>query len=480
MHISSYSKKCKSRILIISLLIFILLIIIISKIASLKEKIIIIGIDGADPDVIRELIANRDIPNLEFLIKNGCFGIHNPKEDLHSLWSPVIWTSVATGRSPEYHGINSELCEDLYDNSAIFFALSKYRKVPALWDIFSQYGKQVAIINWWVTFPASKVKGCMVTSFAFNIFKDIAEIFLKKNNVTTKLNFKNLKGFTYPQNLLYDLKEIIHNPHYENEMDIKLKQISKKLSDVLISDKTEVEVFDPQPKSAKVFYKLKDLAAFYELDKEVLAITEHLLNRTTSPDLVMTYFLGVDTFSHIFWYYRCKDFLDCYQKEKQPFYNKNYCHLVNNYYKIIDAYIGKILKFSNKNDIIIVCSDHGFELRNDFAHQLMQGRIRTGEHRSKGVIFIYGNHIKKNIFLPQVSLLDIFPTVLYLKGLPLSKDLEGRILFECIDDKFSGQRKPVFVQKYRFTTIKSSDKDFETCPFREDMLKRLRTLGYLN
>lgn len=65
-------------------------------------RIIILGFDGADPEVCQRLMDEGRLPNLQRLAEQGSFsplGTTNPAE------SPVSWASFATSQGPGYHGI---------------------------------------------------------------------------------------------------------------------------------------------------------------------------------------------------------------------------------------------------------------------------------------------------------------------------------------------------------------------------------------
>jgi len=69
---------------------------------SLKQKLIILGFDGADPDLVRDWMSAGHLPNIQKLVTSGTFqklGTTNPPE------SPVAWASFATGLNPGKHGI---------------------------------------------------------------------------------------------------------------------------------------------------------------------------------------------------------------------------------------------------------------------------------------------------------------------------------------------------------------------------------------
>lgn len=70
--------------------------------AATEPRVIVVGFDGADPDRVRDLMAEGRLPNLSALAEEGSFGdlaTTNPAE------SPVSWASFATGKGPGHHGI---------------------------------------------------------------------------------------------------------------------------------------------------------------------------------------------------------------------------------------------------------------------------------------------------------------------------------------------------------------------------------------
>jgi predicted AlkP superfamily phosphohydrolase/phosphomutase len=67
---------------------------------------------------------------------------------------------------------------------------------------------------------------------------------------------------------------------------------------------------------------------------------------------------------------------------------------------------------------------------------------RTGAHRPDGFLIAAGRHIRQNGASGRGNIMDIAPTVLYLMGQPIPKDMDGRVLMELIDDRY-GETHPV-------------------------------------
>src|SRR5205814_1464161 len=73
------------------------------------------------------------------------------------LLSPIIWTTIATGRRPEDHGVLDFLVDRPGGGQAPVG--SNARRTKALWEIFSDAGKASLVAGWWATWPPDPVHG---------------------------------------------------------------------------------------------------------------------------------------------------------------------------------------------------------------------------------------------------------------------------------------------------------------------------------
>jgi predicted AlkP superfamily phosphohydrolase/phosphomutase len=121
--------------------------------------VIVIGIDGAEWKVIRRLWDEGRLPNLRRLAEEGTAG------DLGTDYaaSPVIWSTIATGRTPEVHGITDFAVTT--DGGTVPVS-SSLRRVPALWNMASRAGLRTAVLGWWASWPAEEVAGVVVSDRA--------------------------------------------------------------------------------------------------------------------------------------------------------------------------------------------------------------------------------------------------------------------------------------------------------------------------
>lgn len=117
---------------------------------------VVLGVDGAEWSVLEELWQEGGLPNLRRLAERGAT---RPLETRYGQ-SPVIWTTIATGRRPREHGITGFVIPgeggDVPVNSTL-------RRVPALWNMLSAAGRSVAAFGWWGTWPAEPIAGPMTS-----------------------------------------------------------------------------------------------------------------------------------------------------------------------------------------------------------------------------------------------------------------------------------------------------------------------------
>ena len=76
-----------------------------------RTRVFLIGIDGASWDILRKLASENKIPNLRKLMERGASGYldsinwRKKVDKGYGLFSPIIWSSIATGKLPSKHGV---------------------------------------------------------------------------------------------------------------------------------------------------------------------------------------------------------------------------------------------------------------------------------------------------------------------------------------------------------------------------------------
>lgn len=138
-----------------------------------KQKLVVLGFDGMDPDLVERYAAEGKLPNISRLMKQG--GLYQ-LETTHSPESPTAWASFATGVNAGKHNIYDFLVRDtqtylpdlgmvkrepprfLFDYIPVSKPkLTSLRGGTSFWVTAGQAGVRSSILTVPVTFPPEDV-----------------------------------------------------------------------------------------------------------------------------------------------------------------------------------------------------------------------------------------------------------------------------------------------------------------------------------
>lgn len=106
----------------------------------------------------------------------------------------------------------------------------------------------------------------------------------------------------------------------------------------------------------------------------------------------------------------------------------------------------KLIRHNRRNSSVLFLVNERFvptiKLYENVFQRFKRCKLR-GRHYSdiKGIFIAYGPDIKKDNINVKVRLIDITPTILYLFGIPIPKDMDGRVLREIFEKEFRLSRK---------------------------------------
>ena len=123
------------------------------------KRLLVVGWDAADWKIIDPLLAAGEMPHLASVITEGVRGNH---ATLYPPLSPLLWTSIATGKRPGKHGIHG-FAEPAEDGLSVRPISNLGRKTKAFWNILNQEGKRSVVVGWWPSHPAEPINGAMVS-----------------------------------------------------------------------------------------------------------------------------------------------------------------------------------------------------------------------------------------------------------------------------------------------------------------------------
>ncbi len=261
-------------------------------------RTVIFGIDGLAFRIIHPLIERGVLPNFQRIRANGCEAVLESK---YPPLTPPAWTSLSTGLKPASHGVYDFWTYD-YDEEQERSAgrtahvLTRRRGGKALWNILSEYGKKVLVINVPTTYPPEAVNGIMVSGYtAPGVDGD----------------------FTHPASFKDELRRIA--PHYQIDLEVRFRERLNTAGKV--GPMTDAVLSMTEQRIKLIMYLLKE-----------------------KPwDFTYFAFIGLDRLQHPFW------------EEVSSFHPRT-----NEYFSLLDSALGQIVDLLEPEDSLFIVSDHGF------------------------------------------------------------------------------------------------------------------------
>ena len=432
-------------------------------------RILVIGMDGLEWNIMLPLLKAGKLPAFASLMDRGSYGL---LETIIPTESPVIWTSVATGKDRAKHGIATFMRptaagtpDELFNNTD--------RKTKAIWNIASDYEKRVAVVGWWMTYPVEAVNGVMVSQ------TNTAKSFRAKMQMPWKGLLK--KG----------VSRQVHPESREDEMMNLLDEVEVSLDAQLetIFNRAPSELSPQTEKLWNIF--LWAVRADVTYRKIILS----LLNGDQPYDLSMVYFGGADVAGHRFWCYMQPEL---FANRPSPEHIEAFGKVIENYYIYLDSVAADLVKAAGENTRIIILSDHGMYASNRNAPYSDDNVTPppSGEHLTAppGVIIASGPDIPRQAAakpiaeltradLPSLgSIKDLTPTILALMRLPVGEDMDGRVVRRLIEPQFLSDHptdRIVTHDTQQWFAARDNDAGQLGVPGQDERLRQLRSLGYL-
>lgn len=359
-----------------------------AKCRAAVPKVLLLGIDALDWKVVQELISRGELPVLKSLIENGVAG---PIATLRPLYSPALWTSIATGKRPFKHGVLG-FTEPAPPPQGRIPVTSRARRTKAIWNILSQCELPSLVVNWWATFPAEPIRGVQVS--------DVFRMARKNWNEPWPIP----AGAVQPAAWLAALAEERVHPQRLDESLVR--EILPRLD--------ELEPGTPH---------LALLAKYLAEDATALRILSRLM-KSEPWQFATVYLTGPDNFGHAFSHYRTPRVAGTSEHEAEL------CEgVLDRSYSLYDRWIGKIIAQAGEGTDLVIVSDHGFVT--DHRRVVYPGNEECAPcamHRPEAMLILHGSGFAGVKKVEGSSILDVTPTLLSVFNLPAGADMDGRSL----------------------------------------------------
>jgi len=476
-------------------------------------KVLVIGLDGADPDFI--LKHKEDLPFISNMIDNGVFG------KLRSTIPPLsatAWASLMTGKNPGKTGIIDFLHKGRVINS-------KNIKEPCIWDLLGLYKRKVGLVNIPLTYPPKRVNGFMITGM---------------------LTPSEEKEFTYPAEIKYELKNYKISEswrHYSDDKkflkalyeitDIRIDNIKYLMNNkdwdffmFVISETDSIQHFYLKPADHEKhkegqeiileYFKFLDkkLSEVADIDCNIFIMSDHGFGKVPLKRVNLNFWLNekglysfsieekfktrikgklVKIYTHPFMdkfrryipkklLYKSKNLLQEERGDNIAFFTSSFLNtgfitinakrkkkiisrvirglrnlhdpenkkrIIDEIYRREEIYSGRYI--DDIPDIIFLFSElyYGDESSPTFIERVTHTKFLSG-HRIDGIFIAHGPDIRKGYKIKNVEIIDLCPTILHMFGLPIPIDVDGKVLKEIFrEDSKIIRKKIIYRDDYK-------------------------------
>ena len=357
--------------------------------ASTARRVLLVGWDAADWQVIHPLLDAGRMPHLQRLVEGGAMG---NLASLQPMLSPMLWTSIATGKRAYGHGVHGFI-EPTPDRAGVRPVGTRTRTCKALWNILSQSGLRSVVCGWQASHPAEAIRGAMVSSR-----------FALPPAGASPDDWPPAENAVQPPELADELADLRVHP----------AEIEGAMIQALISRAAELDQSDPvvQRRLTFLMARLAEVLGTHAVATELLA--------TQTWDFGAIYYECIDQVGHEFMSFHPPRLPEVSEQDFAW-----YRDVMTNLYLFHDQMLGRLIELAGPEARVMVVSDHGFES----GARRPRGPVEPAQwHRPQGVFVLHGPGVQADARVEGAMLLDIAPTVLALLGLPAGDDMEGRVL----------------------------------------------------
>ncbi len=403
-------------------------------------KVLLLGWDAADWQIMWPLINQGKMPAFKKLISNG---VYANMSTLDPPFSPMLWTSVATGKTPDKHGILNFI--EVNQDNEIQPVSVQSRKTRAVWNILTHKGKKSNLVGWWPTHPAEPINGVVISD-------------------------KFQKG--------YDKKRPVArwpiDPHTIHPPELLETYQKYRIHPKEI---TPAHILPFIPKAAQIDQSkdegLKNFAHVLAQNSSIHAAATKVM-RETEWDFMAVYYDAIDHF--------CHGFMKFHPPKLGPVPPKLfdiYNEVITGAYVFQDMMLERMMKLADEDTTIIVMSDHGYESGSLRILEMPKFNAAPAmEHRQFGIFAAMGPGIKKNTKIFGLGLFDIAPTILHHFNLPVGKDMDGKV----IQDMYENPKPVQFIESWDAVEGEFGEHkgDYSTTIENQEQLQQLIDLGYVD
>jgi hypothetical protein len=347
-----------------------------------------------------------------------------------------------TGRLPRDHGILSASSYRLRGSGSEWVLLPKgalvgvlerlslvsrrpvastSRRQQALWNVLDAFGIPAGLVQVWGTHPPETIRGFVVSPY-FHLLRGDPE---------------RAPGAVFPRSLLPEIAARAVGP--------------QDLDPALLADLADAASPTAKPLDDPMLQALARDAVAPDL---TYARAAEVLHKVYAPSLLVVSFHGYDMVGHAFYRYAHPEAFGNVAAEDA----RRYGRVLGRYASLVERWVGQIERDLGPWDVLVVVSGHGLAptpLWRRLVGTLTGTSVGAASHGGApdGVLLAVGPGIRPGAVPSNASVLDVAPTILYLMGLPVARDMEGRVLTEILEPAFAQENPVTFIPSYESLAV---------------------------
>lgn len=375
----------------------------------------VIGVGGATLDALLPLTQEGRLPFFAGLLEQGAYArltSYAPRR------YGALWTSLMTGKLPYRHGVLDDRTYDatfLGDTARLRLAPvgvelthwgllgaasrrvdARSAEVLSAWEVLGRLGVRYGLIGWPLTHPVP----------------DDAEFVFSDRFFAGQFGRSSAR----PKELAE--RGVLFRPGRE-----------------------EIEIDQEFPSEVARSAFLQDIW------RE--SLTSFLLDQGRDVEAFFLYLPGLEEVSRAFFgaYYAVH-----FEGKQRPNAQQAADRLIS-FYERLDGFLEALVGRIREPRVVAIVSAYGFEpsgawrrlLGKSIGESAWRG---SAESSPDGVLLLSGRGVQPGAFLSPAELTDVLPTLLYSMGLPIARDLDGRVLTSAFGSGFLATQPLTFVPSY--------------------------------
>lgn len=407
------------------------------------ERVVLLGFDGAAPNLLAPLLADGKLPTVARLIESGAYG---PLHTDRPTKSAILWNSIATGKTMVKHGI----VDWTYVSQAGLELpyQDRKRRVKTYWEILDERGFNTTTLNWWVSHPPYPLRNGILVS---NAFKG-----------------RGGEASVHPRTLFASLDALrVGLEEVPGEMKrLGLRDFREEDATIAFGTRSILEAYG--------FYVAQDLTVERASARLFEGQPAHVFS---------TYFRLVDVTSHLAGHYVdpapferavAAEGEGRFTAEEEERVDRVFARVLEPVYANMDRIIGWYLDRLDERTLLIICSDHGFRFHDgDFSH------AKADQKPPDGVLFLFGPGVRRGLRLRGATIYDVAPTLLYALGQPAARDMDGRVLEAAFEPGFRSQYPVRSIATFETRPREDAGGEPTQPEVDREVLEDLATIGYI-